>query len=120
VAMRRWVLILLAAAMTLFLAGCGGSTANVQNPPTSAAAERDDCLSTGAWRVAQCGISESVTAVVTNDPDSEGVSWELTCPARSKKSTHGLCGTLSRSAHRQWKPGHLHRAGYYHYEQHSS
>lgn len=93
-AMRRWVLILLAAAMTLFLAGCGGSTANVQNPPPPPPQNVTIAFQPEPGASLSVGSSESVTAVVTNDPDSEGVSWELTCQL-DPKNQHGLCGTLS-------------------------
>jgi hypothetical protein len=94
VAMQRWVSFLLAAAMASFLAGCGGSTANVQNPPPPPPQNVTIAFQPEPGASLSVGSSESVTAVVTNDPDNEGVSWELTCQA-DPKNQHGLCGTLS-------------------------
>jgi hypothetical protein len=94
VAMQRWVPFLLAAAMTSFLAGCGGSTANVQNPPPPQQQNVTVAFQPEPGASLSVGASESVTAVVTNDPDNEGVSWELTCQ-QDPKNKNNLCGTLS-------------------------
>jgi hypothetical protein len=94
VAMQRWVLFLLAAAMASFLAGCGGSTANVQNPPPPPPQNVTIAFQPEPRASLSVGATENVAAVVTNDPDSEGVSWELTCQV-DPKNQNGLCGTLS-------------------------
>jgi hypothetical protein len=97
-AAQRWVLFLLAAAMTA-LAGCGGGTTfNVQNPSAppgsglsiavqtvpaaTAAGQPVPLLVTGAM---------TLTATVKNDPNNYGVDWSVTC------SVSGNCGTLSAS-----------------------
>jgi len=94
VVMRRWVPFLMTAAMTSFLAGCGGSTANVQNPPPPPPQNVTIAFQPEPGAALSVGSAENVTAVVTNDPDNEGVSWELTCQA-DPKNQNGLCGTLS-------------------------
>ena len=93
-AMQRWVPFLLAAAMITFLAGCGGSTANVQNPPPPPQQNVTIMFSPQPGGALAVGSSESVTAVVTNDPSNEGVDWGLTCQL-DPKNQHGLCGSLS-------------------------
>jgi hypothetical protein len=81
--------------MTALLAGCGGSTANVQNPPPppppsnlTIAFQPQPAASISV------GFAESVTAVVTNDPNNYGVDWGLTCPADPDNKSL-LCGSLS-------------------------
>jgi|HubBroStandDraft_6_1064221.scaffolds.fasta_scaffold00330_7 hypothetical protein len=91
VATKRSILFLLLppAAMILVLAGCGGSTANVQNP----AAPPDSKISI-AFQPAPPGAilinaTTALTAVVSNDPSNAGVDWSLTC------SNPGNCGSLT-------------------------
>jgi hypothetical protein len=92
--MQRWIPFLLAAAMTSFFVGCGGSTANVENPPPPPPQNVTIAFQPEPGASLSVGSTENVTAVVTNDPDNEGVSWELTCQV-DPKNQNGLCGTLS-------------------------
>jgi hypothetical protein len=90
---KRWIPLLLAAAITSLLAGCGGgSTANVQNPqppPQSQVSIDFNPEPAGSLAVS---FSENLTAVVTNDPSNLGVDWSLVCPSSIGA---GNCGTLS-------------------------
>ncbi|MGB9491874.1 MAG: hypothetical protein WCA92_15545 [Terriglobales bacterium] len=89
VVIKQWILFLLPAAMLAWLAGCGGTTANVQNPqppPQSSVSIAFQPQPGGALAV---GSAENLTAVVTNDPSNEGVDWSLTC------QIPGSCGSLS-------------------------
>lgn len=80
--------------MASFLAGCGGSTANVQNPPPPPPQTVTIAFQPEPGASLSVGATETVTAVVTNDPDNEGVSWDLTCQ-QDPKNQHGLCGSLN-------------------------
>jgi hypothetical protein len=89
VATRRWILFLLAVAMISGLAGCGGSSTNVQNqpaPPTSS-------VSITFQPAPAASLSQvstmPITAVVSDDPTNAGVDWALLCQSA------GNCGTLS-------------------------
>ena len=94
-ATKRWILLLLAAAMMAVLAGCsGGSTANVQNPqppPQSQVTIAFQAEPAGSLPV---NGSENLTAVVTNDPNNYGVDWSLACP---NGVGAGNCGQLCLS-----------------------
>lgn len=90
----RWILFPLAAALILFFAGCGGVTANVQNPQAPPQSQVAIAFQPEPAASINVGFSETVTAVVTNDPSNDGVSWELTC-ATDPHNALGLCGTLS-------------------------
>jgi hypothetical protein len=87
VATKRWILFLLAAAMTSFLAGCSSSTANLQNPQAPPQSQVAISVQTSAASVAVNG-TVSLTATVTNDPTNAGADWTLVC------SNTGNCGTL--------------------------
>jgi hypothetical protein len=89
VATRREIFLLLSVAMISGLAGCGGSSTNVQNqpaPPTSS-------VSIVFQPAPPASLSQvstmPMTAVVSDDPTNAGVDWALLC-----QST-GNCGTLS-------------------------
>jgi hypothetical protein len=86
---RRWTLFLLPAAMILVLAGCGGSTANVQNPPPPPESKVSIAFQPAPPGSIQISTSASLTAVVTNDPSNAGVDWKVTC------SVAGTCGVIS-------------------------
>ena len=88
-ATKRWILLLLAAAMMTLLAGCGGSTFNVQNPGPPAQSQVTIAFGTQPAPTIAAGSSETITAVVTNDPDNLGVTWALSC------NPTGNCGTLT-------------------------
>jgi hypothetical protein len=91
VATRRWILMLSAAATISLLAGCGGSTFNVQNPPPPPPSNVTVAFQPEPGTQLAVGFSENLTAVVSNDPKNLGVSWSLSCQAG-----HGpACGTLS-------------------------
>jgi hypothetical protein len=90
VATKRWTLFLLAAAMISLLAGCGGSTANVQNPPPPPQSQANIAFQPEPGSSLAVSFSENVTAAVTNDPTNAGVTWNLVCPPGASP-----CGTLS-------------------------
>ncbi len=94
VATKRWHFLSLAVTATALLAGCGGSTANVQNPPPPPPANLAIAFQPQPTASISVGFAESVTAVVTNDPNNYGVDWDLTCPADPDNKSL-LCGTLS-------------------------
>ncbi|MGA7573294.1 MAG: hypothetical protein WCA97_04865 [Terriglobales bacterium] len=82
---------LLTAAISL-LAGCGGSTANVQNPPPPPPPNVSIAFQSEPAGSVAVGFTENLTAVVTNDPDNYGVDWSLVCPGSLGA---GNCGALS-------------------------
>jgi hypothetical protein len=90
VATKPWILVSLAAAMITLLAGCGGSTANVQNPPPPPQSQVSIAFQPEPGPSLAVNASENLTAVVTNDPNNYGVDWNLTCQSGS-----GTCGVLS-------------------------
>jgi hypothetical protein len=90
VATKRRILLLSAAATISLLAGCGGSTFNVQNPPPPPPSNVTIAFQPQPGSSLAVGFSENLTAVVTNDSTNAGVSWKLSCPAGITK-----CGTLS-------------------------
>ncbi|HZW92930.1 MAG TPA: hypothetical protein VFF64_08255 [Candidatus Eremiobacteraceae bacterium] len=88
-ATRRWILLLLSVAMISGLAGCGGSSTNVQNQPAPPASSVSIAFQPAPpATVSQIAIAP-ITAVVSNDSTNAGVDWVLLC-----QST-GNCGTLS-------------------------
>ena len=88
-ATNRWILFLLAAAMISLLAGCGGSTANVQNPPPPPQSQVSIAFQPEPAPSLAVSSTENLTAVVSNDPKNYGVDWSLTCQNPPN------CGTLS-------------------------
>jgi hypothetical protein len=97
VANKRWVLVLvsvLASTMMALLVGCGGSTANVQNPPPPPPNNVVITFSPEPGGSVAVGFSENLIAVVTNDPGNGGASWTLTCQI-DPGNKNGLCGTLT-------------------------
>jgi hypothetical protein len=89
VATRRWILVLLSVAMISGLAGCGGSSTNVQNQPAPPVSSVSIAFQPAPpATVSQIDIAP-ITAVVSNDSTNAGVDWALLC-----QST-GNCGTLS-------------------------
>jgi hypothetical protein len=94
VATKRWILFLLPAAMLSLFAGCGGSTANVQNPPPPPQSNvtisvQTTGLSNGTVPV-NGTISLTATVQGNTTQGGEGVAWSLACPGGA-----GTCGTLS-------------------------
>jgi len=87
---QRVPILILVTAMS-FLAGCGGSTSNVQNPPPPP--QQNITIAFQSPPPAGISLSQtaSLTAVVNNDPSNAGVSWALTCV---NQDTFG-CGSLS-------------------------
>jgi hypothetical protein len=88
VAISRWILLLFAATMTVILAGCGGSTANIQNPPAPVSTPVSIAFQPAPPGTISLGTTTALVAVVTNDPGNSGVDWSLIC-----QSNPG-CGTL--------------------------
>jgi hypothetical protein len=90
VATNKWILFLPLAAMISVLAACSSGTANVQNPPPPPPSQVTIAFQPEPGASLAVGFSESLTAVVTNDPQNEGVDWNLVC-----QTAPGTCGTLS-------------------------
>ena len=91
-ATKRWVLLVLAAAMISILAGCNsGSTFDVQNPPPPPQSNPSISFQSQPQSSIAVGLDMNVTAVVNNDPNNYGVDWALGCPSAAQ----GNCGTLS-------------------------
>ena len=96
VAITRWMLFVIAAAMLAMLAGCSsGDTANVQNPPPPPQSQvtisvQASGLVNGSIPV-NGAVSLTATLQGTTTQVGEGVAWSLTCQAGSG----GVCGTLS-------------------------
>ncbi len=88
-AIERWALFLLPAAIISVFAGCGGSTANVQNPSPPPSSKVEIAFQPAPVESIQISATASLTAVVTNDPTNSGVDWQVACPVV------GTCGTLS-------------------------
>jgi len=86
VATKRWILLLVPAAMIALLAGCGGTASSGTTSPSAITIAFQP---TPAASVA-VGFTTNFTAVVSNDAGNAGVSWSLTC-----QSGPGTCGTLS-------------------------
>jgi hypothetical protein len=89
VAIERCARFLLPAAMMFVLAGCGGSTVNVQNEPPPPLSKVSIAFQPAPVASIQISGSAPLTAVVTNDPTNAGVDWQVACPVI------GQCGTLS-------------------------
>lgn len=89
-ATNKWILFLPLAAMISVLAACSSGTANVQNPPPPPPSQVTIAFQPEPGASLAVGFSESLTAVVTNDPQNEGVDWNLVC-----QTAPGTCGTLS-------------------------
>jgi hypothetical protein len=88
-AIERWALFLLPAAIISVFAGCGGSTVNVHNAPPLPASRVSIAFQPAPVASIQIGATAALTAVVTSDPTNAGVDWQLACPVA------GTCGTLS-------------------------
>ncbi len=91
-ATQRWILFVLAAAMLSLFAGCGGSTANVQNPPPPPPPDVTVTVQTSASSIPVSG-TVTLTATITGPANivSDGVVWNLSCQG----ATGAACGTLS-------------------------
>ena len=87
-AMSRWIGLLLAAAMSVILAGCGGSTANIQNPPAPISTPVSIAFQPAPPGAIPLGTTTALTAVVTDDSSNSGVDWSLICQSNPS------CGTL--------------------------
>lgn len=87
-ATSKWILLLLSVAIS-GLAGCGGSTTNVQNQPAPPVSS----VSIAFQPAPPASLSQistvPITAVVSNDSSNAGVDWALLC------QDTGNCGTLS-------------------------
>lgn len=88
-ATRRWILLLLSVAMISGLAGCGGSSTNVQNQPAPPVSSVSIAFQPAPPATVSQIATAPITAVVSNDSSNAGVDWALLC-----QST-GNCGTLS-------------------------
>jgi hypothetical protein len=89
VAIERWALFFLPAAMISLFAGCGGSTVNVQNAPPPPSSKVSITFQPAPVASIQISGTAALTAVVTNDPNNAGVDWQVACPSA------GTCGTVS-------------------------
>jgi hypothetical protein len=101
VATQRWILFLLTAAMLSLLVGCGGSTANVQNPPPPPPPNVTTTVQTSANSIPVNG-TVTLTATITGPADivSDGVVWTLSCQG----ATGAACGTLSSPSSQSGAP----------------
>ncbi len=88
-ATRRWILLLLSVAMISGLAGCGGSSTNVQNQPAPAVSSVAIAFQPAPPATVSQIATAPITAVVSNDSTNAGVDWALLC------QNIGNCGTLS-------------------------
>ncbi len=81
--------------MISLFAGCGGSTANVQNPPPPPQSSVTVSVQASGSSVAVSGtVSLTATVQGTATQVGEGVAWNLTCAADPQDKL-GLCGSLS-------------------------
>ncbi|MGA7078307.1 MAG: hypothetical protein WBQ43_03855 [Terriglobales bacterium] len=94
-ATKRWILFPVAAAMLSLFAGCGGSTANVQNPPPPPPPDVTVTVTTSATSIPVSG-TVTLTATITGPANivSDGVVWNLSCQG----ATGSACGTLSSTS----------------------
>ena len=94
-ATKRWILLLLPTVMISVLTGCGGSTANVQNPPPPPPSQVTISVQTTGLTNGSVPVNGTVgltaTVMGTATQVGEGVSWYLTCQG----GTGATCGTLS-------------------------
>lgn len=88
-AISRWILLLVSAAIIAVLAGCGGSTTNVQNPPAPPSSSVSIAFQPAPAASVTLNSTTLMTAVVSNDPSNAGVDWALLCQSSIN------CGTLS-------------------------
>jgi hypothetical protein len=89
VAIRRRILLLLSGAIIAILAGCGGSTTNVQNPPAPPSTPVSIVFQPAPAESVTLNSNTPITAVVSDDPSNSGVDWALLC------QNNANCGTLS-------------------------
>jgi hypothetical protein len=89
VAIRRWILLLLPAAILAVLAACGGSATNVQNPLAPPSTPVSIAFQPAPAASVTLNSTTPITAVVSNDPSNAGVDWALPC------QNNANCGTLS-------------------------
>lgn len=88
-AIRRWVLLLLSAAVISVCAGCGSNTTAVHNPPPPPGSIVAIAFQPQPPGSVAINATAAVTAVVSDDSSNAGVDWSLTCP------NAGNCGSLS-------------------------
>jgi hypothetical protein len=91
---KQLVLGILSMAAIFFLAGCGGSTFNVQNPGGGSQQPITISFASPPPTGISLGGTASLTANVANDSTNAGVDWTVTCVNQNTFS----CGTLN-SAH---------------------
>ena len=85
---RSRMLVFFVAGMTAILAGCGGSTTNVQNPPAPPSTAVSIAFQPAPVQAISLNSATTLTAVVSDDPNSAGVDWSLLCQSNSN------CGSL--------------------------
>ncbi len=89
VAIRSSVLLILSVAMIAILAGCGGGTTSVQNPPPQPVTAVSIAFQPAPTGSIPINATAALTAVVSNDSSNAGVDWSLLCAKNAN------CGTLS-------------------------
>jgi hypothetical protein len=82
------MLVFLVAVVTAILAGCGGSTTNVQNPPAPPSSTVSIAFQPAPVQAISLNSATSLTAVVSDDSNNAGVDWALLCQSNFN------CGTL--------------------------
>jgi len=91
VARSQITLVIIVLVALLSLAGCGGSTFNVQNPPPPPPQNIAIAFAPPPPTNISITATASLSATVTNDSTNAGVDWALTCA----NQTIFTCGSLS-------------------------
>jgi hypothetical protein len=89
VVFRSRVFLLVSAVMIAILAGCGGGTKSVQNPPPPPVSAVSIAFQPAPIGSIPINATTSLTAVVSNDSSNAGVDWSLLC------NKNASCGSLS-------------------------
>lgn len=88
-ATKKWIVLLLSAAMISVFAGCGGGTTNVENAQVAVGSTLSITFQPAPVKSVSIITTAQLTAVVGNDPGNLGVDWSLTCQGNTN------CGSLS-------------------------
>jgi len=86
---RERILLLVVGLIILGSTACGSGGNHVQNPPPPPGSTVSVAFDPAPVSGLSISSSTEITAVVTNDPSSDGVDWSVTC------NDKGNCGSLS-------------------------